>query len=347
MSAEWLLDKIQDENPKASYLTLEMVEFGKPLPYVSATYNTQVDVIAKPGYRIKNRTKVIYNRWGLSTLGMGLILNSSQDITVEMVLGKLNPLGKEILTLEDLEPFTIPPLRVGESTTLNLKAKETSYAWVGSLDVTLYRSDGTSSLEETVLAGLVDLQKKFAKLSAGVVVSIEGHDGVLTLADIGLENVDNTRDIDKPVSIPQQAALDLKLDKKDVYREIVNGSTDNFYKGQVIAFRDDGTCALAQLKDAKLCFIAGVVMDEVIFSGGGKGRMTSIGIITADADVWFKATGEVGGLVQGTAYFLSQQRGMLTSNPDLSPVTAGRLCAVGRAVSNTDFMISIENPIEL
>ena len=45
--------------------------------------------------------------------------------------------------------------------------------------------------------------------TAGV-TSIEGEDGVVTLQDIGLDNVDNTSDADKPVSTAQQLALDAK-----------------------------------------------------------------------------------------------------------------------------------------
>lgn len=45
--------------------------------------------------------------------------------------------------------------------------------------------------------------------SAGV-DSIDGQTGVVTLADINLDNVDNTSDADKPVSTAQQTALDAK-----------------------------------------------------------------------------------------------------------------------------------------
>ena len=47
--------------------------------------------------------------------------------------------------------------------------------------------------------------------SAGV-DSIAGQTGTVTLADIGLDNVDNTSDADKPVSTAQQTALDAKAD---------------------------------------------------------------------------------------------------------------------------------------
>ena len=46
------------------------------------------------------------------------------------------------------------------------------------------------------------------------VVSVNGHVGVITLtkADVGLSNVDNTSDANKPVSTAQQTAIDAKAD---------------------------------------------------------------------------------------------------------------------------------------
>ncbi len=45
---------------------------------------------------------------------------------------------------------------------------------------------------------------------AAGVTSIDGENGVVTLADINLDNVDNTSDANKPVSTAQQTALNLK-----------------------------------------------------------------------------------------------------------------------------------------
>lgn len=51
------------------------------------------------------------------------------------------------------------------------------------------------------------------------IASVAGKTGVVTLdkTDVGLDNVDNTSDADKPVSTAQQAALDLKANAADVY----------------------------------------------------------------------------------------------------------------------------------
>ena len=51
-------------------------------------------------------------------------------------------------------------------------------------------------------------------INSNAVVSVNGQTGVvvLTKSDVGLSNVDNTSDVNKPVSTAQQTALNLKLD---------------------------------------------------------------------------------------------------------------------------------------
>lgn len=58
---------------------------------------------------------------------------------------------------------------------------------------------------------------KIIKLGAFPVTSVAGKTGAVTLAkaDVGLGNVDNTSDANKPVSTAQQAALDLKQNLTD------------------------------------------------------------------------------------------------------------------------------------
>lgn len=66
---------------------------------------------------------------------------------------------------------------------------------------------------------------------AGLSALIQAHAGrtdnphLVTKTQVGLGNVDNTSDVDKPVSGPQQEALDLKLDKSDVVDNFDGGAT--------------------------------------------------------------------------------------------------------------------------
>lgn len=59
-----------------------------------------------------------------------------------------------------------------------------------------------------------DTEWRYGGGGGGAVVSVNGKQGVVILdkTDIGLSNVDNTSDANKPVSIAQQAALNLKID---------------------------------------------------------------------------------------------------------------------------------------
>lgn len=52
----------------------------------------------------------------------------------------------------------------------------------------------------------------------GIVISVNGRTGevILTKTDVGLSNVDNTSDVNKPVSTAQQAALNDKVDRKKI-----------------------------------------------------------------------------------------------------------------------------------
>ena len=70
--------------------------------------------------------------------------------------------------------------------------------------------------------GTAGTMADFTALSSPVdgVSSIEGHTGVVSLADLGLDNVDNTADLDKPISTAVQAALDAI---NDDLNEIENG----------------------------------------------------------------------------------------------------------------------------
>ena len=58
----------------------------------------------------------------------------------------------------------------------------------------------------------------------------------VTKAQVGLSNVDNTKDADKPVSTATQAALDLKANAADVYTktEINSNYTDNYGLGVLL-----------------------------------------------------------------------------------------------------------------
>lgn len=70
----------------------------------------------------------------------------------------------------------------------------------------------------------------YVYITSGAVDSVAGKTGVVTLdkSDVGLANVDNTADNDKPVSSAQQTALDLKIDKTLAAAITTVGDTETF-----------------------------------------------------------------------------------------------------------------------
>ena len=78
------------------------------------------------------------------------------------------------------------------------------YAIVGGTDTVWVWDDTTSSWLNST--------------EQGVVISVNGRTGevILTKTDVGLSNVDNTSDVNKPISTAQQAALDDKTDRKTI-----------------------------------------------------------------------------------------------------------------------------------
>lgn len=85
-----------------------------------------------------------------------------------------------------------------------------------------------TTIDAIILALEAELAGKQDKLTAGDNISIDGNKisvTGLTKDSVGLGNVDNTSDADKPVSNAVQTALDLKADKSQVANISTEGST--------------------------------------------------------------------------------------------------------------------------
>lgn len=110
---------------------------------------------------------------------------------------------------------------VWNSTTANgVYPKGTNYAWNGTewdalggeVDLSAYQVKAiTVGESSTTVEAAINANK--TAIDAHVAKQDNPHN--VTAAQVGLGNVDNTSDADKPVSTAQQAALDLKQDKTD------------------------------------------------------------------------------------------------------------------------------------
>lgn len=89
------------------------------------------------------------------------------------------------------------------------------FRWSGSAYSPIIASPGST---DAVTEGSVNLYHTTARAAAAAPVqSVAGRAGAVTLSkgDVGLSNVDNTSDLNKPVSTAQQTALDAKAPKAD------------------------------------------------------------------------------------------------------------------------------------
>lgn len=93
------------------------------------------------------------------------------------------------------------------------RSNHTGYQEIDTVTGLQTTLDGLSSLIEDANFKLSDL----LSITEDMVTSVNGQTGDVSLnkADVGLNNVDNTSDVNKPLSTAQQGALDLKVDTSD------------------------------------------------------------------------------------------------------------------------------------
>jgi hypothetical protein len=128
------------------------------------------------------------------------------------------------ITTGTLPTSVMPPLAINDTFTVASQA--------AMLALTAQRGD---------VAVRTDIKRNFILAAEGAstlanwvqleggsdVTSVAGRTGtvVLTKTDVGLANVDNTSDANKPVSTAQQTALNLKMDKSANLSDVANLAT--------------------------------------------------------------------------------------------------------------------------
>jgi hypothetical protein len=141
---------------------------------------------------------------------------------------------------------------------------------------------------------------------AGVTYKFDGEAwialGGYDLADLGLSNIDDTSDADKPVSTAQQTALDLKLDIIDVLTGIIANAGGGQGSATALTSYHNviGVCATA-LDSVKLP-AAGVGAKRIIVNNGA----TSCNIFPNPGDTLGKGTNIPSSLTPGftVTYFM-------------------------------------------
>jgi len=126
---------------------------------------------------------------------------------------------------------------------------------------------------------------------------------------------------------------------------LVNGNANAIVIGSPVYASAAGTVDLAQADDVNTSEVVGLVSDASV-ANGANGSIQTGGILTATTGQWDTITGETGGLVANTVYFLDPSaEGKLTVN---APTTDGHLVSrIGKGLSTTQLEIAIQPPILL
>jgi hypothetical protein len=115
-------------------------------------------------------------------------------------------------------------------------------------------SNDYTTEDKTKLAGIE------AGAQVNTVTSVAGKTGVITLAkaDVGLGNVDNTRDSDKPISTATQAALDLKTNispNDNKTYALFNGDMVDTQSDISVPKQESASTTVTPFDDSKITFV--------------------------------------------------------------------------------------------
>lgn len=124
-----------------------------------------------------------------------------------------------------------------------------------------------------------------------------------------------------------------------------NSNAGSITIGQAVYPDDNGAVDLAQADASGTVEVLGLVATPSIVSSAS-GSIQTDGILVATTAQWDVVTGETGGLVAGTVYYLDPSTaGSITST---APTSSGQYVArLGMATSTTELEISIRSPILL
>lgn len=138
--------------------------------------------------------------------------------------------------------------------------------------------------------------------------------------------------------------LDASVSEVDVVTK-TNENAGALVIGTPVYTSGSGEVDKAQADSYATSEILGLVKDASIPTTQ-PGMIQTDGVLVASTAQWDAVTGQTGGLTVGVVYFLSPTTaGMLTAT---APSAVGQLVArVGKALSETELEITIEQPVEL
>lgn len=347
------LQLIKASNPSASRLTLNDLDFSTPRVSNVNNRNSEITATAKQNTGYAGSLVLYFNRKDLASFGQYASLVVDTALTPAALVTALNANLSANLALTDLQNVAIPPLIPGSFTPVVLTATSDSMEWQGSVNLRLAVPGVGQAPDDTALTAVLglsqdlgQLQDQFVNFSQqAFVFKIAGLSGEITKIQLGIDRVDNTSDIEKPISELQQAGLDQKLNDNIIRTRRTNVSNDDLKFGQPVWAFNSTDVELASSDNINRRMILGLVCEDIMQSQGGQGLVQTTAILTGSVAQWEFVTGDIGGLITRKTYYVSTNAGMLTPYP---PIDNGLyLTAVGVALSTTELSINIQQPILL
>lgn len=136
-STEEIIALVNDTNSPPKLLTPLLVRFNEPVEETGEGWDTRVMMRANPGKGYRGNVEIFYTRVPLADLGAAPTMRSETGFTKDSLINALNGMLNAFITPDDLEPFEIPELAVGETKVVSIIAKENSLGWRGSADVVI------------------------------------------------------------------------------------------------------------------------------------------------------------------------------------------------------------------
>ena len=229
-----LFDKIQDEEgdrQSADTILQENID-------AEVITRSDADISLQSNIDLKVNISSIVNN--VTAGGVGVPLSAEQG---KLLKAEILALAGSLIPQGNWDADTNDPDISGTT--------ETGYFWIVSVDGS---TDIGGITDWKVNDWVIKTADGFAKIdNTDKVLSVAGKIGevVLAKADVGLSNVDNTTDANKPISTAQQTALDLKLNKNNSITGATKTKITYDAKGLVTSGEDATTNDIAESTNKK------------------------------------------------------------------------------------------------
>lgn len=182
-----------------------------------ARTNADTQLAEDISQEITDRTQAVANE-ATARLALKTAVDASLALKADLVSGKIpaSQLPSYVDDVIEVVLFTDLPAEGEAGKIYVVKNTNLTYRWTGTDYIEISKSLAIGETDSTAYRG------DRGKLAYDHSMITAGNPHGTTKAHVGLGNVDNTADVNKPVSTATQTALDLKVNKTDTYVKTVN-----------------------------------------------------------------------------------------------------------------------------